>query len=115
MSTSINSAIVKPISEGFQGIKDIGMGIGGTVKELAEYFESAGKFVGSTSVNIFEFIKEFMKDLIRLIPSIIDLLKSSMILLKYGVESSFILLLLAPIFALLYYTSYLIQILEDKY
>lgn len=126
----LSGDIIKPIESGFENvtsqIKDFGLDVVHNIENVAEgiagdigagfqYIEATGSFFANLTLDTFEFLKNLLMQIIKLLPYIRDLLKASIVLAEYGFATSVILLALAPALIILYYTVYLIQIFENKY
>lgn len=114
---------VKDISGDFtSGIKNFGLeveevakDVGGVFEAGFNYVEESAEFVGDFGLNVVDFVWDFLKDLIKLLPYLIRFLKSCLKLLEYSFPVLLVLLFLSPALSIYYYTTYYIQILERRY
>ena len=118
-ASELATDIGKPLTEGFDifGLKiDSAFGnITGSIGAGFEYVESAASFAANISIDIIQFAIHVIKQLIKLLPDIRDLIKVAVKLLKYGVETTKIMLLIAPVILIFYFAVYLIQVFQNKY
>ncbi len=118
-SSELAADVTKPISEGVNvfGLKiDSAFGnITGSIGAGFEYVESAASFAANVSIDLIEFAIHIIKQLIKLLPDIRDLIKVAVKLMKYGVETTKIMLLIAPVLLIFYFAVYLIQVFQNKY
>lgn len=118
-SSGLAESVTKPITTAVDvfGLKiDSAFGnITGSIGAGFEYIEAAGTFAANLSIDLVQFGIHIVKQLIKLLPDIKDLIKVAIRLLKYGVETTKILLLIAPVVLILYFYAYLIQVFQNKY
>jgi len=118
-ASELATDVGKPITEGFSvfGLKiDSAFGnITGSIGAGFEYVESAASFAANVSVDLIEFAIHIIKQLIKLLPDIRNLIKVAVKILKYGVETTKIMLLIAPLILIFYFSVYLIQVFQNKY
>lgn len=96
------------VADGVEGIVDVG-------RAGFDYVEEFAKFVADSTKLSFDFVKSILSELIKLVPLLIDLFRTSIQLLKYGYTTSVVLLLIAPALGIYYLTTYYIQLLERRY
>lgn len=81
----------------------------------SQFFKKMIKFAIRSLDEMFSFLKHFLERMIRIIPHLKQLIASLIILVQLGVETTLILLFLAPILGILYGYVLLIQYFENKY
>lgn len=114
---------VKDVASDFtSGIKNFGLEVEEVTKDLGGVFEASFSyveetvgFVGEFGFNTVDFIWDFLKDLVKLLPYLIRFLKSCLKLLEYSFPAMLVLLFLSPALSIYYFTTYYIQILERRY
>lgn len=96
-------------------IEDVAKDLGGVFDASFSYVEETVEFFGEFGFNTVDFIWDFLKDLVKLLPYLIRFLKSCLKLLEYSFPVMLILLFLSPALSIYYFTTYYIQILERRY
>lgn len=96
-------------------LKDKSFSIASYASILFLVFEDTRNFIFDVMGNFADFALDIAKGIIRLIPSLIDILKSAWKLLITGIDTTTILIFLAPALVLFYFMTYYIQLLNRIY
>lgn len=102
-------------ASGFTGIFDL---LGTAFTDFFQVIQAAFtifKQAIAVSKSLFEAGKAIFKELIEFLPSLIDLIDIIIKLIKKGIMLAKMLLFIAPFCAIIYYTTYIIQLLERRY
>ena len=100
--------------ETFESIGDILDEVGDVTDSAFGYVAETGKFLGDITVGTLEFALDVAKQIIKLFPAMVSILKSAFQMLEKGYEITTVILLIAPALVIFMYAVILIEILDNN-
>lgn len=102
------------IKESFEGVGMVFDEIGETIDVSFGYVVETGKFIGDLTMGTLEFVFDILKQIIKLFPAVIRILKVFEQLLEKGFDILPIFVLILPALCVFYYAVIIIEILDKK-
>jgi hypothetical protein len=100
--------------ETFESIGELLNEVGDVTDSAFGYVAETGKFLGDITVGTLEFMLDVAKQIIKLFPALVRILKSAFEMLEKGYEITTVILLIAPALVIFMYTVILIEILDNN-
>jgi phage-related protein len=106
--------IVKPFKKFGIDVENTFDEVGDVLDASFDYVQETGEFVGSLTINTFDFVVDIGEQLIKIIPLIIEIIKSMITFIEKGLNIAPIVLLLMPALGIIFYTISVINTLDGK-
>ena len=100
--------------ETFESIGELLNEVGDVTDSAFGYVAETGKFLGDLTIGSVEFVVDVLKQIVKMFPALVRILKSAFQMLEKGYEITTVILLIAPALVIFMYTVILIEILDNN-